>query len=100
VFFLGIILDLPSVWYLAALKYLIEAQFRILIVLLLLMSYALIVYAAIELPLISTIVWPKRTRAVVYAANIWVKSNACQLGASLAGVIGIWLLVRGMGHLS
>ena len=60
---IGVAIDLPSVWFLAALKYLIDAKFSVAVVFLLLLSYALIAYISVELSLLFSIKWPTQTRA-------------------------------------
>jgi hypothetical protein len=61
---LGIALDLPSVWFLAALNDLIEGNYSTVEQVLLLTSYALIVYAAGEIPIVLKIIWPDKSSAL------------------------------------
>ena len=96
---IGVVVDLPSVWYLAALKYLDEAKLAVAVDFLLIVSYALIAYIFIELPLLFSVKWPKQTQKVVQSANNWVKAHQRLIAAIIAGVIGIWQLSTGIAKL-
>ncbi len=95
----GIAIDLPSVWFLAALKYLIDAKFSAAVDILLLISYAVIAYISIELSLLFNIKWPKQTRRVVESANNWVKARQRPIAGGIAAGIGIWQLSVGIAKL-
>jgi threonine/homoserine/homoserine lactone efflux protein len=98
-FIVGVAIDLPSVWFLAALKYLIDAKFSAVADFLLLISYAVIAYISIELSLLFNIKWPKQTRRVVESANSWVKAHSRVIAGGIAGGIGIWQLSVGISKL-
>ena len=96
---IGVAIDLPSVWFLAALKYLIDAEFSVAVVFLLLLSYAVIAYISIELSLLFSIKWPAQTQRVVQSANNWLKGHQRLIAAGIAGFIGIWQLSLGISKL-
>jgi Sap, sulfolipid-1-addressing protein len=96
---IGVAIDLPSVWFLAALKYLIDAKFSVAVVFLLLLSYAVIAYLSIELSLLFSIKWPAQTQRVVQSANNWLKGHQRLIAAGIAGFIGIWQLSLGISKL-
>lgn len=96
---IGVAIDLPSVWFLAALKYLIDAKFSVAVVFLLLVSYAVIAYISIELSLLFSIKWPAQTRHAVETANNWLKAHQRIIAATIAGGIGIWQLSLGISKL-
>jgi Sap, sulfolipid-1-addressing protein len=96
---IGVAIDLPSVWFLAALKYLIDAQFSVAVVFLLLLSYAVIAYISIELSLLFSIKWPTQTQRVVQSANDWLKGHQRIIAAGIAGGIGVWQLSLGISKL-
>jgi threonine/homoserine/homoserine lactone efflux protein len=98
-FIVGVAIDLPSVWFLAALKYLIDAKFSVAVVILLLLSYAVIAYISVELSLLFSLKWPAKTRDVVQAANNWLKRHERVIAGAIAGGIGIWQLVVGITKL-
>jgi threonine/homoserine/homoserine lactone efflux protein len=97
---IGVVIDLPSVWYLAALKYVIDANYPGAVEFLLIVSYALVAYIFVELPLIFNVRWPKQTQHVVQSANSWVKTHQRPISAGVAGFIGIWQLSVGIGKLA
>jgi hypothetical protein len=96
---IGVAIDLPSVWFLAALKYLIDAAFSVAVVFLLLLSYAVVAYISIELSLLFSIKWPAQTRHAVETANNWLKGHQRLIAAAIAGGIGIWQLSLGISKL-
>ncbi len=97
---IGVVIDLPSVWYLAALKYVIDANYAGVLQFLLIVSYALVAYVFVELPLVFNLKWPKPTQKAVQSANNWVKAHQRQISAGIAGFIGIWQLSVGIGKLT
>jgi Sap, sulfolipid-1-addressing protein len=99
-FFIGVAIDLPSVWFLAALKYLIDARFSTALAFLLLVSYAVVAYLSIELSLLFNIKWPERTGQVVQSANGWVKAHGRVIAGGIATGIGIWQLSVGIAKLA
>jgi len=84
----GVVVDLPSVWYVAALKYVINGNFANVVSFLLVVSYALIAYIFVELPLIFNLKWPKQTQNAVQSANNWVKAHNRLIAGGIAGVKG------------
>ena len=96
---IGVVVDLPSVWYLAALKYVIDGKFADVVSLLLIVSYALIAYIFIELPLIFNLKWPKQTQNIVQSANNWVKTHQRLIAGGITGFIGVWQLSTGVAKL-
>jgi hypothetical protein len=97
---IGIVVDLPSVWYLAALKYLDEAKFSVALDVVLIISYALIAYIFVEVPLIFNVKWPKQTQRAVQSANSWIKAHQRLIEGGIAGFIGIWQLSTGISKLA
>ncbi len=96
---IGVAIDLPSVWFLAALKYLIDAKFSTAVVFLLLVSYALIAYISVELSLLFSIKWPTQTQRVVQSADDWLKGHQRIIAGGIAAGIGIWQLSTGIAKL-
>ena len=75
-FALGVVLDLPSVWYLAALKDIAEANHGVPTELLLILTFNLIMFALIEIPLVCYLFAPGKARAFpgaeLGAAKAWL----------------------------
>ena len=96
---IGVVVDLPSVWYLAALKYIDQAKFAVAGRFPphpLLRPHRLYL---VELPLLFNVKWPQQTQKVVQSANNWVKAHQRIIAAGIAGVIGIWQLSTGLPNL-
>jgi hypothetical protein len=95
-FALGVALDLPSVWYLAALKDIAQADHAVTIELALILTFNLIMFALIEVPLVCYLLAPERSAAAVDRFAAWAHSHARQIGAWVAGLIGAYLLISGI----
>ena len=95
-FALGVVLDLPSVWYLAALKDIAEANHGVPIELIQILTFNLIMFALIEIPLVFYLLAPERSEAAVARFDAWTHRNARQIGASVAAVVGVYLVISGI----
>jgi len=95
-FALGIVLDLPSVWYLAALKDIAEGNHGVTLELGQILIFNLIMFALIEVPLICYLLAPERSAAAVDRFAAWGHANARRIGAWVAGVIGVYLVISGI----
>ena len=95
-FALGVVLDLPSVWYLAALKDIAEAGHGVPSELGLILTFNLIMFALIEIPLVCYLLAPERSQAAVARFDAWTHRNARQIGAWVAGVAGAYLVISGI----
>lgn len=95
-FVLGIVLDLPSVWYLVALKDISQANNPTAVDVLLIVAFNLIMFVLIEVPLVAYLVAPERAAAAVSRFNAWLHAKARQIGVVIAGGVGLYLLVRGV----
>jgi hypothetical protein len=98
-FALGVVLDLPSVWYLAALKDIAEGNHGVTGELVQILIFNLIMFALIEVPLLCYLLAPERSAAAVNRFAAWGHANARKIGAWVAGVIGVYLLVSGIVEL-
>ena len=95
-FALGVVLDLPSVWYLAALKDIAEGQHGVTIELGQILIFNVIMFALIEVPLLCYLLAPERSAAAVGRFSAWTHSHARQIGAWVAGVVGVYLVISGI----
>jgi Sap, sulfolipid-1-addressing protein len=99
-FGLGIVLDLPSVWYLAALKDIAHAENSTADDIALVLLFNVIMFALIEIPLVFYLVAPERAAARVARFDSWARSHLRQIGATVAAVIGVYLLINGIAGLA
>jgi len=95
-FALGVVLDLPSVWYLAALKDIAEDNHGVTVELGQILIFNLIMFALIEIPLVCYLLAPERSAAAVNRFAAWGHRNARMIGAWVAGLIGAYLVIEGV----
>lgn len=62
-------------------------------------AYSLIALAFIELPLVSRLAAPAQTDRVMFAVNQWAQTRRQQIFALLVGVLGAFLMTRGIAHI-
>jgi hypothetical protein len=95
-FGLGVLLDLPSVWYLVALKDIVTSDYSATTEVLLIVGFNVIMFAVIEIPLIAYLLAPDRAAATVAGLNAWIRSHARQLTEAVAGAVGLYLVAKGV----
>jgi hypothetical protein len=95
-FALGVLLDLPSVWYLLALKDIATGGYSTAGQVALIIGFNLIMFAVIEIPLVAYLLAPDRAAAIVAGFNAWLRSHARQIAAAVAGVVGVYLVAKGV----
>jgi Sap, sulfolipid-1-addressing protein len=95
-FALGLVLDLPSVWYLVALKDIARDQDSATAQVLSIVAFNVIMFALAEVPLIAYLIDPDHAQATVNRFNAWLHSHARKLTEALAGGVGAYLVVKGV----
>jgi hypothetical protein len=98
-FGLGVLLDLPSVWYLIALKDITTGHYSSGEQVLLIIGFNLIMFVVIEAPLIAYLASPERAAATVDRFNAWIRSHVRELTEAVAGGVGVYLVVKGVAAL-
>ena len=98
-FGLGVLLDLPSIWYLIALKDIATGHYSPAEQALLIIGFNLIMFVVIEAPLIAYLLSPERAAATVDRVNAWIRSHVRQLTEAVAGGLGLYLVVKGVAAL-
>ena len=63
------------------------------------LGFNLIMFAAIELPLLGFVLAPERTRSLTEKLNRWMTDHRRILIVIVTGAVGIYLLVSGFGDL-
>jgi hypothetical protein len=94
-FVLGIVLDLPSVWYVIALKDIAGGGYSTATEVILIIVFNVIMFAVIEIPLAAYLIAPERAAARAAAFNAWLHSHTRQIAQVLAGGVGVYLVVKG-----
>jgi hypothetical protein len=95
----GAILNLPGIWYLAALVN-IAAEPSIASRLLQIVVFNVIMFALVEIPLLVFLVDEERARKMVADFDAWVHRHPDRLAAGIAFAAGIFLLVKGVVELA
>jgi Sap, sulfolipid-1-addressing protein len=96
VFVAGMVLNLPGMWYLIALKDIALASYSDAAKVVLVVGFNLIMFALIEVPLLGYVLAPEWTQERVRNFNSWLHSHARRVGAYIAFGLGIFLIVRGI----
>lgn len=95
-FALGLVLDLPSVWYLVALKDIATGDHSTTVAVLQILLFNVVMFTLVEIPLVAYLLAPERAEARVRRANAWLHSHARQLGVAIAAAIGTYLIAKGV----
>lgn len=94
-FAVGVILNLPGVWYLAALADIAHADASLPAELLAIVLFNVIMFLLVEIPLVFYLVDEQRARSLVDSGSSWIRSHSQQVGMVVACVVGTWLVVKG-----
>jgi hypothetical protein len=93
-FAVGMLLNLPGVWYLVALKDIAEANYGVGYAIFLIVFFNAIMFLLAEVPLISFLVSPERTQARVETFQQWLTRNSRAVAATVALIIGVFLIIK------
>ena len=100
VFVLGIVLNMPGVWYLIALKDIAAADQSTATVVAQVLLYNVIMFAAAEIPLLGFVFAPEATARRVQAFDAWLGRNGARIAQILCGVAGVVFVTRGIAGLA
>ena len=98
-FALGLVLSLPSLYYLAALRDIAEDHSEWPVRVGLILIFNAIQFVLIEVPLVGFLVAPDRTAEMVRRFNEWLRTHLRQVGGAIALAIGIYLIAKGIADL-
>lgn len=93
---LGIVINMPGLWYLVGLKNISLGGFSDPQKVVLVIAFNVVMFMFIELPLIGYIVDPEWTRAKVDAFNAALHRHARHVGGYIALILGFYLVGRGL----
>jgi hypothetical protein len=96
-FVLGVALNLPGIYYLAALKQISVGGYGTATAAFLLLAFNLIMFALVEAPLAWYVISPEGARRRVAALDHWMHLHSTQLGAVIAAAAGAYLCAKGLG---
>ena len=93
-FVIGMVLNLPGIWYLVALNDIAAANYGAASAVLLIVIFNAIMFLLAEVPLIGYLVRPQQTTIRVNRFQIWLSDNRRLVAAGAAAVIGLYLISR------
>ena len=92
----GLGIALPSVDYLAALAVIAASGASATVQIIALVTFTIVAFTFVEVPLIAFLVAPERTRQLVGALDVWVRARSRLQVAALLAVVGVVLLAIGI----
>jgi Sap, sulfolipid-1-addressing protein len=96
-FVIGVVLNLPGVYYLAALKQISVGGYGTATDALLLVAFNVIMFALVEVPLLWYVLSPDDARRRVAALDGWLHAHSSHLAVVIASVVGVYLCAKGVG---
>jgi hypothetical protein len=91
----GAILNLPGVWYLAALADIADvspASHQVAQILV----FNLIMFLLVEIPLVIYLIDEARAQRAVDGFDAWVRAHTREVGTVLAAGVGVFLVIKGI----
>jgi len=98
VFAAGLAVNLPGAAYLIGLKDIAAGHHTVASDVVLVVGFNLIMFTLAEIPLLGLILAPERTEGLVQRMDLWLSSNGRRIAIVLSGVLGVFLIVRGISH--
>jgi len=95
-FAVGVVLNLPGVWYLAALADIAEAKLSVADELALILGFNLVMFLLVEVPLLMYLFDPLGTQRRVEAFSAWIQGHVRQIAVTIATGVGVWLITKGI----
>jgi hypothetical protein len=96
----GALYSAPGAYYLAGLALLAKQNVSATTIVIAILGFNLIQFALIELPLLGLVLLPDRTRSLTERFNGWMTAHHRIVIVVMAGAIGTYLLVTGLGDLT
>jgi hypothetical protein len=96
VFALGMLLNLPGLWYLLGLKNIALGDYSEAEEVLLVVGFNVIMFAFVEIPLVGYAFAPEWSHRLVSRFNGWLHRNGRHLGGWIGVGLGIYLVTRGI----
>jgi hypothetical protein len=98
-FVAGLALATPPVEYLAAIIAILASGAAAAAQVGAALTFTLVAFTVVEVPLISYLATPAKTLAVVQRLNDWISARSSAIPAVVVGALGVLLVVTGMGKL-
>lgn len=95
-FLVGMVLTLPGVAYLAALRELDNLNYGTVPTILVILAFNFMLLILLEIPLVGYVLAPERTVVAVQDFRGWLSKNGLKAGIYFAAGLGVLLIVRGV----
>lgn len=96
-FLAGLLLNLlPGLFPFVALKNIAEGGYSAATNVVLVVVFYLVMFASVEIPLVSYLVAPEATVRTVQRLNDWLDRNARKIATLVLAAVGLYLVVRGL----
>ena len=99
-FFAGVVLNFPSVRYIAAMKEIVVAEVSKHEQVLAILLFNVLMLSPAIVPLALLSVRPEETRSAIARLDAWMHTNARALLTGVLAVLGIYLVIRGVAALA
>jgi hypothetical protein len=96
VFALGIVLNLPGIWYLMGLKDIALGGYSEVEEVLLILGFNIIMFSFVEIPLVGYLVAPEWSKKQIDRFNSWLHAHARHIGGYIGVGVGAFLIARGI----
>lgn len=93
---IGMVLNVPGVWYLAALKDIAASGSSTTGSVLLLIAFNVVMFMLVEIPLVAYALEPERSRELVARFNVAARVHGRTIAVVVCICVGVYLLVRGL----
>jgi hypothetical protein len=98
-FLVGIVLNLPGLWYLAGLSQIAAGGYGTAAAVALVVAFNVVMFAPAEVPVAGLVLAPDRVTDRVQATQSWVSRHSHGLKVALATVVGCYLVASGLAGL-
>jgi Sap, sulfolipid-1-addressing protein len=92
----GVLLNLPCLWYVAALTDIAAADISFAGELLWIVVFNLVMFTLVESSLVLYVADEARAQRLADVTSVWVRGHGREIVVSLAGAVGAWLVVKGV----
>jgi hypothetical protein len=93
---LGALLNLPGIWYIAALKDISTGGYSTGTKILLVVGFNLVMFLLVEVPLLGYLLNPEGARSVVGSFNRWISDHKRAIAGWVALVVAVYLIAKGI----
>jgi uncharacterized membrane protein YozB (DUF420 family) len=100
IFVLGMVMYIPSMFYLSALHSLAQGGQSTWETVIYVVVVAVIVLSFVEVPLVLYAVAPERTGRALAASNAWLSRHRRTIVVAVAAVVGAYLLLKGIAGIA